>query len=73
MLLVKKLLGHKHVENTIEHLGGYISKTNEFGVAATTTLDEDKRFISVGFQFVTERNGVKLWCARNGLAVHSKI
>lgn len=61
VLTVKKLLGHKRVENTMKYIGMLHFKDDEFEVTATTTVEEDKQALTAGFQYVTERNGVKLW------------
>jgi hypothetical protein len=34
---------------------------NEYDAATATTLEEDKQLIASGFQYVTERNGIKLY------------
>ncbi len=61
VLIVKKLLGHKRVENTMKYIGMIHFKNDEFEVTSTTTVEEDKQAMSAGFQYVTERNGIKLW------------
>ena len=61
MLLVKKLLGHKRVENTMKYIGMIDFKDDEFEVATATTVEEAKQVISSGFDYVTEKNGVMLF------------
>jgi hypothetical protein len=61
VLIVKKLLGHKRVENTMKYIGMIHFNNDEFEITATTTVEEDKQAMIAGFQYVTERCGVKLW------------
>lgn len=61
VLTVKKLLGHKRVENTMKYIGMIHFKDNEFEVATATTVDEAKQVLSAGFDYVTENNGIMLF------------
>jgi len=36
-------------------------KSDEFDVATATTIEEAKELLSVGFEYVTEMNGVRLF------------
>jgi integrase len=61
VLTVKKLLGHKRVENTMKYIGMINFKDDEFEVATATTVDEAKQVLSAGFDYVTEKSGIMLF------------
>jgi hypothetical protein len=61
VLLVKKLLCHKRVENTMKYIGMIDFKADEFEVATATTVEEAKKVLSSGFDYVTEKNGIMLF------------
>jgi integrase len=61
VLLVKKLLGHKRVENTMKYIGMIDFKDVEFEVATAITVEEAKKVLSQGFDYVTEKNGIMLF------------
>jgi len=61
VLTVKKLLGHKRIENTMKYIGMIPFKDDEFEVATATTVDEAKQILSTGFDYMAEKNGVMLF------------
>ncbi|MCJ7425021.1 hypothetical protein MUP01_12255 [Candidatus Bathyarchaeota archaeon] len=61
ILLVQKLLGHKHIENTMKYTQLVTFKDHEFEVATATTVEEAKKTLAVGFEYVTEKNGIMLF------------
>jgi len=61
ILLVKKLLGHKKIENTLKYTQLIQFKDSEYDAATATDIDEAKKLIGSGFEYVTEMNGVKLF------------
>jgi hypothetical protein len=61
VLTVKRLLGHKRVENTMKYIGLTNFKDDEFEVATATDVDEAKKVLSAGFDYVTEKNGIMLF------------
>ena len=61
VLTVKKLLGHKRIENTMKYIGMVHFKGNEFEVTSATTVEEVKQTLSAGFDYVTEKNGIMLF------------
>jgi integrase len=61
VLTVKKLLGHKRVENTMKYIGMIHFKDDEFEVTTATTVEEAKQILSAGFDYVTEKNGIMLF------------
>jgi integrase len=70
VLLVKKLLGHKRVENSMKYIGMINFKDDEFEVATATTIEEAKQVLSVGFDYVTEKNGIMLFRRPKRVAKH---
>ena len=61
VLLVKKLLGHKRVENSMKYIGMIDFKDDEFEVTTATSVEEAKQVLSAGFDYVTEKNGIMLF------------
>jgi integrase len=61
VLTVKKLLGHKRIENSMKYIGMISFKEDEFEVTTATTVDEAKKVLSAGFDYVTETNGIMLF------------
>ena len=61
ILLVKKLLGHKKIENTLKYTQLIQFKDDEYEVATATDLDEAKKLVGAGFEYVTDMNGIKLF------------
>lgn len=61
VLLVKKMLGHKRIENTMKYIGMIDFKDNEFEVTAATTVEEAKKALSTGFNFEIEKDGIMLF------------
>jgi hypothetical protein len=61
ILLVKKLLGHKKIENTMKYMQLIQFKDNEYEVATATTLDKAKSILASGFDYITEKNGIMLF------------
>lgn len=61
VLTVKKLLGHKCIENTMKYIGMINFKDDEYEVTTATTVDEAKQILSAGFDFVTEKNGIMIF------------
>jgi len=61
MLLVKKILGHKRIESTMKYTKLIPLKEDEYDVTAATTIEEDQALLKAGFEYVTERNDIKLY------------
>lgn len=68
ILKVKQLLGHKRLTSTMVYIdiekAIYGELTNEFTSRVATTLEEDRKLMEAGFEFVTERDGAKLYRKR---------
>ena len=61
ILLVKKLLGHKRIENTLKYTQLIEFRDDEFDVATATTVEETKTIVAAGFDYVTDMNGIKIF------------
>jgi len=61
LLLVQKLLGHKHIKNTMKYTQLIQFKDDEFQVATATTVEEAKQCLAVGFEYVTKKKGIMLF------------
>lgn len=61
ILLVKKLLGHKKIENTMKYTQLIQFKDDDYEVTSATTVEEAKQILSAGFDYVTEKDGIMLF------------
>jgi integrase len=61
VLTVKRLLGHKRIENTMKYIGMVHFKDDEFEVATAITVEEAKQVLSAGYDYVTEKSGIMLF------------
>ncbi|MCW4021497.1 MAG: site-specific integrase [Candidatus Bathyarchaeota archaeon] len=69
ILHVQRLLGHKSLSSNMIYIdiekaiyGQLIDE--EFTVRAATSLEDDQKLIETGFEYVTERNGAKIYRKR---------
>jgi hypothetical protein len=61
ILLVKELLGHKRIENTMKYTHLVKFKDSDFEVETAATVDQAKELLKVGFDYITEKNGIMLF------------
>jgi len=61
ILLVQKLLGHKHIQNTMKYTQLVQFEGDEFDVATATTVEEAKELLATGFDYITEKNDIMLF------------
>jgi hypothetical protein len=61
ILLVKKLLGHKKIENTMKYTQLIQFKDSEYEVTSATTVEKAKAVLAAGFEYVTEKDGIMLF------------
>jgi len=65
ILLVKQQLGHKKIETTLIYTQlVQFSEEDEFYSATAKTVEEAKKLIEEGFEYVTEIDGIKLFRKR---------
>ena len=48
-------------ENTMKYIGMIDFKDDKFEVTTANTIEEAKKAISIGFEYVTEKNGIMLF------------
>ncbi len=53
------MLGYKRIENTMKYIGLVHFKDDEFEVTTATTVKEAKQDLSAGFEYITEKSGMK--------------
>lgn len=61
ILLIKKLLGHKNINSTMKYVQLVPFKDNEFDTATAIEIEDAKKLVGAGFEFVTDINGIKLF------------
>jgi len=65
---VRRLLGHKSVLNTQIYVNMeqamFTSKSDEYIVKAAETVEDAQKFLEVGFEYVTDMDGIKLFRKR---------
>ena len=67
LLHVKEILGHKNVTNTLKyiHLANAITKhQSDYTSKVAKTIEDARKLIEAGFEFVTEIDGVQLFRKR---------
>ncbi len=66
ILHMKRLLGHKTLQSTMVYIDieraiyGSL-KDEEFTSRVATTIEEDRELIEAGFEYVTDRDGAKIY------------
>jgi integrase len=61
ILHVMQMLGHKRIENTLKYTQLVNFKSDEYVCKVAKTLEEDAQLLEAGFEYVTERDGCKLF------------
>ena len=61
VLTVQKLLRHKSVLNSMKYIHMLNFKDDEFEVTAATDIEEAKKILSAGFDYVTQKDGIMLF------------
>lgn len=64
LLLVKQQMGHKRVETTLIYTQLLNAPDDEYIVKTATNIKEDQNLIESGFEYVSERDGIKLYRKR---------
>jgi integrase len=68
ILHVQRLLGHKNIQNTLIYVNieqALFQNTNEeFHVATARTVEEACRLVELGFEYVTDMDGIKIFRKR---------
>ena len=61
VLTIKKLLGHKRIENTMKYISMIHFKDDQFEVTTATNIEEAKKVLSAGFEYVTQKDSIMLF------------
>jgi len=64
ILHVMKVLGHKNINNTLVYTQLVDFGDDEYTVRVAHTIEEDKQLLEAGFEYVTERDGYKIYRKR---------
>lgn len=64
ILYVKQLLGHKSITNTILYTQLISFESDEYSSAVAKSLDEARKLVEAGFEYVTDVEGNKLFRKR---------
>ncbi len=64
ILHVMQLLGHKNINNTLIYTQVINFESDEFHIRVAKNLGEDKELVEAGFEYVTERDGAKIYRKR---------
>jgi hypothetical protein len=54
------MLGHKSIQNTLVYTQMVEFKNEEYVSATASTIEDAKKLVEAGFEYVTEMDGVKL-------------
>ena len=61
ILHVKERLGHKSILNTLMYTHLVSFESDDYHVKTAKTIKEDQELVKTGFEYVTERNEVKIY------------
>jgi hypothetical protein len=64
ILFVKQQLGHRKVETTLVYTQLMKFDSDEYTSTVATNIDESRKLIEYGFDYVTEIDGIKLFRKR---------
>ena len=64
ILHVQERLGHRSITSTLIYTHIVNFESDEFHVRTAKTLKEDEELIQAGFEYVTERDGIKIYRKR---------
>jgi len=64
ILYVKERLGHRRIESTLIYTHLVNFEGDEYHVKTARTLKEDEELLKAGFEYSTERNGIKIYRKR---------
>jgi len=64
ILYVKQLLGHKKIENTMLYTQLINFESDEYSSAVAKSLEDARKLVEAGFDYVTDMDGCKLFRRR---------
>ena len=77
ILYVKQLLGHKRIENTMLYTQLISFGSDEYASAVAKTLEEARKLVEEGFEYVTDieefiEHGFEYFCAVEDIKLFRK-
>jgi len=64
ILHVKEKLGHKSITSTLTYTHLVNFESDEYHTATSKSLERDEELLKAGFEYVTERDGIKIYRKR---------
>jgi integrase len=64
ILHVMKVLGHKNIKNTLIYTQLVDLQNDDYIVRVAHNIEEDKELVEAGFEYITERDGLKIYRKR---------
>jgi len=64
ILYVQERLGHRSITSTLIYTHLVNFEGDEYNTGVAKTLKEDEELLKAGFEYVTERDGVKIYRKR---------
>jgi integrase len=64
ILHVKEMLGHRNINSTLIYTHLVNFESDEYHTATSKSLKRDEELLKAGFEYVTEREGIKLYRKR---------
>ena len=61
---VKEVLGHRHISSTLIYTHLVNFESDEYHTATSKSLERDEELPAAGFEYVTDREGVKIYRKR---------
>jgi len=61
---VKEGLGHRHISSTLIYTHLVNFEIDEYHTAMSKSLERDEELLAAGFEYVTDRESVKIYCKR---------
>ena len=61
---VKEMLGHLHISSTLIYTHLVNFESDEYYTATSKSLERDEELLAAGFEYVTDREGVKIYRKR---------
>jgi len=65
ILHVRERLGHRNINSTLIYTHLVSFESDDFHVRIAKNLKEDKELIEAGFEYVTQRDEIKIYRKRN--------
>lgn len=61
---VKEGFGHRHISSTLIYTYLVNFESDEYHTATSKSLERDEELLTAGFEYVTDREGVKIYRKR---------